>query len=148
MAILANLSMANMYTISDCLSPCFRSAYPLGLPEVFAFVTVLRMNGSTVTKNWNVWQMQDLNGEEQLAVRLNGESLSLEFTFTTLNKTRDGHFPFPTVPLQLSMAQYLTESQQAFCNSVRGLHYGGLSEHRPERYSQPGWIHVDWKAEG
>jgi collagen type IX alpha len=53
------------------------------------------MNGSTVTKNWNIWQMHDLNGEEQLAVRLNGESLSLEFTFTTLNKTREtAVFPF------------------------------------------------------
>ncbi|XP_070980861.1 collagen alpha-1(IX) chain-like [Oncorhynchus clarkii lewisi] len=72
-----------------------RSAYPLGLPVEFAFVTVLRMNGSTVTKNWNIWQMLDLNGEEQLAVRLNGESLSLEFTFTTLNKTREtAVFPF------------------------------------------------------
>uniref|UniRef100_A0A4W5KDK4 Thrombospondin-like N-terminal domain-containing protein n=1 Tax=Hucho hucho TaxID=62062 RepID=A0A4W5KDK4_9TELE len=92
---ITNLSKANMYKISDYLAPCFRSAYPLGLPEEFEFVTVLRMNGSTVTKNWNFWLMQDLNGEEQLAVRLNGESLSLEFTFTTLNKTREtAVFPF------------------------------------------------------
>ncbi|XP_069000215.1 collagen alpha-1(IX) chain-like [Embiotoca jacksoni] len=51
-----------------------RSAYPLGLPEEFAFVAMLRMSGSTIYKNWNIWQMQDVNGAEQLAVRLNGES--------------------------------------------------------------------------
>ncbi|XP_071336997.1 collagen alpha-1(XIX) chain [Trachinotus anak] len=65
-----------------------RSAYPLGLPEEFAFVAVLRMSAGTVSKNWNIWQMQDLNGDEQLAVRLNGESKSLEFTFTALGSAR------------------------------------------------------------
>ncbi|GLD72179.1 collagen alpha-1(IX) chain isoform X1 [Lates japonicus] len=54
-----------------------RSAYPLGLPEEFAFVAVLRMSASTINKNWNIWQMQDVNGNEQLAIRLNGESKSL-----------------------------------------------------------------------
>ncbi|XP_051271036.1 collagen alpha-1(IX) chain-like [Dicentrarchus labrax] len=62
-----------------------RSAYPLGLPEEFAFVAVLRMSGRTINKNWNIWQMQDVNGNEHLAVRLNGESKSLEFTFTALD---------------------------------------------------------------
>lgn len=32
--------------------------------------------------------MQDFNGDEQLAVMLNGESHSLEFSFTTLNQGR------------------------------------------------------------
>lgn len=64
---------------------CFRSAYPLGLPEEFAFVAVLRMSGSTINKTWNIWQMQSANGEGQLAVRLNGETKSLEFAFTVLN---------------------------------------------------------------
>lgn len=67
---------------------CFRSAYPLGLPEEFAFVAVLRMSGSTVQKNWNIWQMQDVNGNEQLAVRLNGESRTVEFSFTALDGSR------------------------------------------------------------
>lgn len=61
--------------------PCFRSAYPLGLPEEFAFVAVLRMSGGAADKNWNIWQMQDASGSEQLAVGLNGESKSLEFSF-------------------------------------------------------------------
>ncbi|XP_029306073.1 collagen alpha-1(IX) chain-like [Cottoperca gobio] len=75
-----------------------RSAYPLGLSEDFAFVVVLRMSGSTITKNWNMWQMQDVNGNEQLAVRLNGQSQSLEFTFMALDAGRQtvvfSHLPF------------------------------------------------------
>uniref|UniRef100_UPI0037E7BEBB collagen alpha-1(XIX) chain n=1 Tax=Semicossyphus pulcher TaxID=241346 RepID=UPI0037E7BEBB len=65
-----------------------RSAYPLGLPEEFAFVAVLRMSGSTINKKWNIWQMQDVNGNEQLSVRLNGESKTLEFTFTSVETGR------------------------------------------------------------
>ncbi|XP_039995671.1 collagen alpha-1(IX) chain-like, partial [Xiphias gladius] len=59
-----------------------RSAFPLGLPEEFAFAAVLRVSASTTREDWNIWQVQDINGNEQLAVRLNGESKSLEFTFT------------------------------------------------------------------
>ncbi|KAF3842204.1 hypothetical protein F7725_024155 [Dissostichus mawsoni] len=76
-----------------------RSAYPLGLPEEFAFVAVLRMSGSTINTNWNIWQMQDVNGMEQLAVRLNGQSQSLEFTFTALDTGRQTLVfgPLPTL---------------------------------------------------
>lgn len=58
------------------------------MPDEFAFVAVLRMSASAINKNWNIWQMQDVNGNEQLAVRLNGESKSLEFTYTTLDSGR------------------------------------------------------------
>lgn len=51
-------------------------------------MAVLRMSGSTISKSWNIWQMQDVNGNEQLALRLNGESKSLEFTFTALDTGR------------------------------------------------------------
>lgn len=67
---------------------CFRSAYPLGLPEEFVFVAVMRMTASTLNKNWNIWQMQDVNGNEQLAVRLNRQSKSLDFTFPALEAGR------------------------------------------------------------
>lgn len=67
---------------------CLRSAYPLGLPEEYAFLTVFRMNGRTVTKNWNLWQIQDLDTIEQLSVGMNGEKQSLEFSYTTPDKSR------------------------------------------------------------
>lgn len=52
---------------------------------MFAFVAVLRMSGSTINKNWNIWQLQTADGDEQLAGRLNGETKSVEFTFTALH---------------------------------------------------------------
>lgn len=51
-------------------------------------MAMLRMSESTINKKWNIWQMQDVNGNEQLAVRLNGESKSLEFTFTAQDTGR------------------------------------------------------------
>lgn len=51
-------------------------------------MAVLRMSGSTLQKDWNIWQMQDVSGTEQLAVRLNGESRTVEFSFTALDGSR------------------------------------------------------------
>uniref|UniRef100_A0A671SBV6 Collagen, type IX, alpha 1b n=1 Tax=Sinocyclocheilus anshuiensis TaxID=1608454 RepID=A0A671SBV6_9TELE len=75
-----------------------RSAFPMGLPEEFAFSGTYRMSGSTLNKSWNLWQMQDLNGNEQLAVRLNGEALSVEFSYRTQeNKLKTALFPYQTL---------------------------------------------------
>lgn len=46
------------------------------------------MGSSTINKKWNIWQMQDINGNKQLAIRLNGESKEVEFTFTALDGGR------------------------------------------------------------
>lgn len=74
-----------------------RSAFPMGLPEEFAFSAVYRMTGNTPTKSWNLWQMQDLNRNEQLAVRLNGEALSVEFSYRTQeNRVMTALFPYQT----------------------------------------------------
>lgn len=66
----------------------FRSAYPLGLPDEFTFQAIFRMTGATLNKNWNIWQMLDLNGNEQLAVNLNGEFMSLEFVYLDFGNRR------------------------------------------------------------
>lgn len=72
----------------------FRSAYPLGLPDEFAFQAIFRMTGATLNKNWNIWQMLDLNGNEQLAVNLNGEIMSLEFVYLDIgNRQHTVVFP-------------------------------------------------------
>lgn len=74
-----------------------RSAFPMGPPEEFAFSATYRMSGSTPNKNWNLWQMQDSNGKEQLAVRLNGEALSVEFSYRTQeNRVMTALFPYQT----------------------------------------------------
>ncbi|TRY82523.1 hypothetical protein DNTS_005837 [Danionella cerebrum] len=72
-----------------------RSAFPVGLPEEFAFCVTFRMSGKTAKQIWNLWQMQDMSGKEQLAVRLNGEAMSVEFTYRTLeNRAMTALFPY------------------------------------------------------
>lgn len=51
-------------------------------------MAVLRMSRSTFSKKWNIWQMQDVNGDQQLAVGLSGDTESLEFTFTAVDSGR------------------------------------------------------------
>lgn len=69
----------------------------MGLPEEFAFSATYRMIGNTPNKSWNMWQMRDLNGKEQLAVRLNGEALSVEFSYRTQeNRVMTALFPYQT----------------------------------------------------
>lgn len=69
----------------------------MGLPEEFAFSAVYRMTGNTQTKIWNLWHMQDLNGKEQIAVTLNGEALSVEFSYKTQeNGVMTALFPYQT----------------------------------------------------
>lgn len=70
----------------------------MGLPEEFAFSATYRMSGDTPNKSWNMWQMQDLDGKEQLAVRLNGEALSVEFSYRTQeNRAMTALFPYQTL---------------------------------------------------
>ena len=47
------------------------------------------MTITTLHKNWNIWQMLDLEGNEQLAVNLNGELMSLEFVYTSIGNRRE-----------------------------------------------------------
>ncbi|XP_063048167.1 collagen alpha-1(IX) chain-like [Engraulis encrasicolus] len=65
-----------------------RSSYPLGLPVEFAFQAIFRMPSATLQESWNIWQVLDLHGNEQLAVCLNGELMSLEFVYTSFGSRR------------------------------------------------------------
>ncbi len=70
----------------------------MGLPEEFAFSATYRMSGNTQSKSWNLWQIQDLNGNKQLAVRLNGEALSVELSYRTQeNRQMTALFPSQTL---------------------------------------------------
>ncbi|XP_078398964.1 collagen alpha-1(IX) chain-like [Cetorhinus maximus] len=55
------------------------TAFPNGFPLEYSFVTTFRMAGSIIDKNWNIWQIKDPLGNEQVGVRINGETKSVEF---------------------------------------------------------------------
>lgn len=68
-----------------CLKILLRQLYPSGLPEEYSFLTTFRMTGSTLEKNWSVWQIQDSSGKEQVGVKINGETKSVAFSYKGLD---------------------------------------------------------------
>lgn len=43
------------------------------------------MTGSTLEKNWNIWQIQDSSGKEQVGVKINGQTKSVSFSYKGLD---------------------------------------------------------------
>lgn len=43
------------------------------------------MTGSTLEKNWNIWQIQDSSGKEQVGVKINGQTKSVAFSYKGLD---------------------------------------------------------------
>lgn len=62
-----------------------RNLYPSGLPEEYSFLTTFRMTGSTLRKNWNIWQIQDSSGKEQVGIKINGQTQSVAFSYKGLD---------------------------------------------------------------
>ncbi|KAI5160378.1 Collagen Alpha-1(Ix) Chain [Manis pentadactyla] len=62
-----------------------RHLYPSGLPEEYSFLTTFRMTGSTLEKNWSIWQIQDSSGKEQVGVKINGQTKSVAFSYKGLD---------------------------------------------------------------
>uniref|UniRef100_A0A2K5K0B9 Collagen alpha-1(IX) chain n=1 Tax=Colobus angolensis palliatus TaxID=336983 RepID=A0A2K5K0B9_COLAP len=62
-----------------------RNLYPSGLPEEYSFLTTFRMTGSTLKKNWNIWQIQDSSGKEQVGIKINGQTQSVAFSYKGLD---------------------------------------------------------------
>ncbi|PNI88241.1 COL9A1 isoform 2, partial [Pan troglodytes] len=62
-----------------------RNLYPSGLPEEYSFLTTFRMTGSTLKKNWNIWQIQDSSGKEQVGIKINGQTQSVVFSYKGLD---------------------------------------------------------------
>lgn len=43
------------------------------------------MTGGTLEKNWNIWQIQDSSGKEQVGVKINGQTKSVAFSYKGLD---------------------------------------------------------------
>ncbi|XP_038152196.1 collagen alpha-1(XXI) chain [Cyprinodon tularosa] len=65
------------------LSEATRSLFPDGLPPSYVFVATLRYKGSVVTEKWDLWRIQTLDGEPQMAVTLDGLDNTVMFTTTS-----------------------------------------------------------------
>lgn len=68
-----------------CFKILLRHLYPSGLPEEYSFLTTFRMTGSTLEKNWSIWQIQDSSGKEEVGVKINGQTKSVAFSYKGLD---------------------------------------------------------------
>lgn len=82
-----------------CFKILLRHLYPSGLPEEYSFLTTFRMTGSTLKKNWSIWQIQDSSGKEQVGVKINGQTKSVAFSYKGLDGSLQtaGFSSFPSL---------------------------------------------------
>lgn len=60
-----------------CLFIC-RSMFPYGLPSQFSFVSTFRMNSRTRRETWDLLRIEDILGQPQFGVRLNGKRKEIQ----------------------------------------------------------------------
>jgi len=56
--------------------------YPDGLPSDYSVIATFKVTPDTAKRSWNLWQVSDPDGREQVGLRLHGDSRSLDFFYT------------------------------------------------------------------
>lgn len=57
--------------------------YPDGLPSDYSVIATFRATKDTAKESWNLWQISDPEGQEQVGLRFQGDTRSLDFFFTS-----------------------------------------------------------------
>lgn len=57
--------------------------YPDGLPSDYSVIATFRATKDTTKESWNLWQISDPEGQEQVGLRFQGDTRSLDFFFTS-----------------------------------------------------------------
>lgn len=55
--------------------------YPDGLPSDFSIVATFKVTKETAGKSWDLWQVSDPEGREQVGLRFHGDARSLDFFY-------------------------------------------------------------------
>jgi hypothetical protein len=55
--------------------------YPDGLPSDYSVIATFKVAPDTARKSWNLWQVSDPEGREQVGLRFHGDSRSLDFFY-------------------------------------------------------------------
>ncbi|GAA6101611.1 collagen alpha-1(XXI) chain isoform X1 [Tachysurus ichikawai] len=74
---------AYQVTSRDDLTENTRALFPDGLPPSYVFVATLKYKGSVLTEDWDLWRIQTMDGQPQMAVTLNGMKRTVTFTTTS-----------------------------------------------------------------
>ncbi|XP_048387354.2 collagen alpha-1(IX) chain isoform X2 [Stegostoma tigrinum] len=98
---------------------------PNGIPSEYSIIATFRMLGDTTQSIWNLWEVNDINGREQVGIRFFGNLKSLELfyrtsdnnvisrTFNNVGILFDGHWHKLALNVNEKKAKLLIDCTQA-----------------------------------
>lgn len=57
--------------------------YPDGFPSDYSVIATFKVTKATAKKSWDLWQVSDPEGREQVGLRFQGGTRSLDFFYTS-----------------------------------------------------------------
>lgn len=57
--------------------------YPDGLPSDYSVIATFKITKETAKRPWDLWQVSDLRGQEQVGLRFQADTRSLDFFYTS-----------------------------------------------------------------
>ncbi|PWA25602.1 hypothetical protein CCH79_00001561 [Gambusia affinis] len=70
------------------LQKTLSDVYPDGLPTEYSIITTFKVNNDTAQTSWNLWQVSDPKGQEQVGLRFQPDGQSLDFFYTGPQETQ------------------------------------------------------------
>lgn len=64
-------------------SPFHSDVYPDGLPSDYSVIATFKITKETAKRSWDLWQVSDLQGQEQVGLRFQADTRSLDFFYTS-----------------------------------------------------------------
>lgn len=77
-----------MYVQTIISSLSYSDVYPDGLPSDFSIIATFKVTEDTAGKSWDLWQVSDPEGREQIGLRFHGDTRSLDFFYTSPHVSR------------------------------------------------------------
>ncbi|KPP60055.1 collagen alpha-1(IX) chain-like [Scleropages formosus] len=109
--------------------------YPNGLPSNYSIIATFKMSEHSLKDNWDLWQVTDPNGTEQVGLRFHGNRRSLDFfytgprgarmarTFQRADKLFDGEWHKLALSVASNWVKLLIDCQEVSAEAI--------DEHRP-----------------
>lgn len=64
---------------------CCSDVYPDGLPTDYSIIATFKMTKDAARSSWNLWQVSDPQGREQVGLRFHGDTRTLDFFYAGPN---------------------------------------------------------------
>lgn len=104
--------------------------YPDGLPSDYSVIATFKTNKETARRSWDLWQVSDLQGQEQVGLRFQDNNRSLDFfyvsprgghmlrTFSGVEKLFDGDWHKLALSVKGSQAKLLIDCVEVSVESL------------------------------